>query len=134
MAFIDWSDDLSTGMKDIDEQHKKFIGTINKAKQAADSGAPRKAQKDVIEELAEYGRYHFDTEEKYFKKFNYPYAKEHEAEHAKLLAKVLYFSNKFDSGQDVAIELLDFLKGWLADHLMKHDMKYAKYFKSKGYI
>ena len=134
MAYINWSPELSMGMKDIDEQHKNFVGLINKAYEANKAGAPRGAQKEVIAGLIEYGRYHFDTEEKYFEKFSYPHTDEHKAEHAKLLAKVLVFSDKFEKGEDVAPELLAFLKDWLADHLMKHDKKYSKYFKSKGYI
>ena len=134
MAYVDWTPEMSMGMPDIDSQHRQFIGIINKAKEAVDSKAPREKQKEVLGALIEYGRYHFDTEEKYFERFGYPHADEHRKEHAKLLARVLAFSDMFEKGEDVAPEILSFLKGWLAVHLMKHDRKYAKYFKSKGYI
>ena len=134
MAYLNWTRDLSMGMKDIDEQHKHFISMINKPKEAVDAGAPRDAQKKVLDDLVGYGRYHFETEEKYFAKFKYPSAREHIAEHAKLLEKVIVFYDKFESGENVAPELLAFLKDWLSDHLKKHDMKYAEYFKKNGYI
>jgi len=134
MAYLEWTSDLSVGMKDIDEQHKHFIGLINKTKEAVDAGAPRDAQKLIINDLLEYGRYHFETEEQYFEKFKYPDKEEHMAEHAKLLQGAIEFSNKFDAGESVAPALLAFLKDWLADHLKKHDMKYSKYFKKKGFI
>lgn len=134
MAYMDWASKMSMGMKDIDEQHQHFVGIINKAYEATGAGAARGAQKEILADLIEYGRYHFETEEQYFEKFSYPYASEHKAEHAKLLANVLAYSDRFEKGDDVALELLAFLKGWLGDHLMKHDAKYAKYFKSKGYI
>jgi len=134
MAYIEWSSALSMGIKDIDAQHKHFIGIINKTKEAVDAGATREAQKKVLDDLIGYARYHFETEEKYFEKFKYPYAQEHINEHAKLLAQVIVFYDQFESGENVSLELLSFLKAWLADHLKKHDRKYSDYFKKKGLI
>jgi hemerythrin-like metal-binding protein len=134
MAYVDWTPKLSVGMKDIDEQHKHFIDLINKTKEAVDAHAPRNAQKKILDDLVGYGRYHFETEERYFAKFKYPYAQAHMAAHAELLEQVIVFYDRFEAGEDVALELLDFLKGWLADHLKKHDMKYAEYFKKKGFV
>jgi len=134
MVYLVWSEKLSMGMKDIDEQHKHFIDIINMTKDAVDAGASREAQKKVLDDLVGYGRYHFETEERYFAKFKYPLAREHMAEHARLLEQVISFYNRFEAGEDVALELLAFLKSWLTDHLQKHDMKYSEYFKEKGYI
>jgi len=134
MVYLVWSEKLSVGMKDIDEQHQHFIDILNKAKEAGDDGAPRDAQKKVLDDLIGYARYHFESEEQYFEKFKYPYSQEHMAEHAKLLGQVISFYDKFESGENVAPALLPFLKDWLADHLKKHDMKYSAYFKKMGYI
>ena len=70
-----------------------------------------------------------NLKEKYFKQWNYPYEEEHLKEHEKLIFKVLKFQNKFDSGEKIMKELVEFLKDWLENHLMIYDMKYAKYFK-----
>jgi hemerythrin len=134
MEYVTWTPELSVGIGEIDAQHEHFIGIINKAKEAVDAGAPRAATGEVVGELVSYTRYHFETEEKYFEKFGYPYADEHKKEHAELLSKVLVLSDKFESGETIAPQLLAFLKEWLADHLKKHDQKYAKYFKKMGYI
>lgn len=134
MDYINWTSEMSIGMKDIDDQHRHFVDIINRTKKASDTGATKDAQKEVLTDLIEYARYHFETEEQYFEKFSYPHTAEHKAEHAKLLAKVLAFSDRFEEGEEIAQEILAFLKDWLTDHLMKHDMKYAKYFKSNGYI
>ena len=56
-------------MKDIDDQHKHFIGIIKKTKEAVDTGAPRETEKKVLDDLIGYARYHFETEEGYFAKF-----------------------------------------------------------------
>jgi len=134
MAYIEWTSKMSTGMKDIDDQHKHFFSLINKAHDASEAGAPRSAQKEVIMGLIEYVRYHFGTEEDYFDKFRYPHADEHKAEHAELIAKVLALSDKYENGGDIAPELFAFIRKWLIDHIMKQDMKYAKYFKANGYV
>ena len=134
MAYVDWTPKLSVGIDDIDAQHRHFIGLINKAKEAVDAGAPRAAVGEIVADLVGYARIHFETEEKYFGRFGYPHADEHKKEHIKLLAKVVAFSDRFDSGEDIARELLSFLKEWLAGHLQTHDMEYARYFRKMGYI
>ena len=134
MAHIEWTDDLSVGMDDIDKQHRQFIRLMDKTQTAIDRGASRKEVGAIVSELVDYGRCHFETEEQYFEKFKYPYAKEHIREHEKLLRNIVAYSDRFEDGQEIAQELLTFLENWLVEHLKKHDMKYSRYFKKKGYI
>jgi hemerythrin len=134
MAYMEWTQDLSTGMADIDEQHKRWITLINKAKDASERKLPREAQGEVLRELLEYVRYHFETEEKYFAKFNYPSSNEHKEQHAHWLKKTLEFADRFDAGDDFGQELFLFLKEWLMTHIKVHDMQYSKHFKKMGYI
>ncbi len=131
---IKWTKDLSVGIKEIDNQHKRFIGIINSvSKKAKQNGAKGKPSEDITE-LIEYARIHFTTEEGYFKKWGYPYAREHIAEHEKLILKVLRLSERSARGEDVFQVLLDFLKEWLENHLMIHDKKYAKYARENKLI
>jgi hemerythrin-like metal-binding protein len=133
MQFITWTKSLSVGIKEIDDQHKTFIGCLNEAAAISDSPQSNRNKLEIlIARILDYVRYHFDTEEKYFKKYNYPYAEEHILEHAKLLENAAKFYDRFKLGDDVTAEFLLFLKDWLENHLKTHDMKYARYFKKIG--
>jgi hemerythrin len=133
MAFLKWNKSLSVKVKEIDEQHKKLVGVINKAHTLAKKKNPDKEiMKAMLIDLLEYARIHFSTEEKYFDDFNYSGSEEHKNEHAQLLLKAIDFANKIDKGENVAKQFLDFLKYWLEKHLVEMDQKYVKCFKDHG--
>lgn len=130
---IIWSKNLAIGLKDIDNQHKNFIGLINNA-YLAHLKKDKTLMEENLNELMEFARIHFTTEENYFKKWNYPYAKEHMAEHEKIIIQILKFKDSFDIGKCDCEKFLIFLKDWLENHLKNHDFKYKDYFKEKGFI
>ena len=70
MAFLDWDDSLSVNVTEIDDQHKKLIGTLNDLYDAMDDGKGNDVLGKILKELTDYTVYHFQTEENYFKKFN----------------------------------------------------------------
>jgi hemerythrin len=138
---IIWTKKLETGMKDIDKQHQHFIGILNiifelSKKSKNDQKTKVLSLKSALNDLVEYARVHFSTEENYFRKFSYPYINEHMIEHEKLLLKALQFKDKFDSKSnlDDIPGLYDFLTDWLEVHLKVHDFKYVKYFRDNHYI
>ena len=131
MAFINWTDDLSVGVKKIDEQHKKLIEIINKAHET-NLVDDKKKGNEIFNELIEFIRVHFTTEEKYFEQCNYSGAEEHIAEHMKYTEKVLKFKTDYDAGSCNCGEFLDFLKEWLTNHLIKMDQLYVPTFKKCG--
>ena len=130
---IEWDESLSMGIADIDAQHKHFIGIINQTYRAH-LEKNKELMNETLNDLIEYARIHFSTEENYFEKWDYPYSEEHIKEHEKLLLKTLEFRDKFDSGKCDCNKFLEFLKDWLENHLKTHDKKYSKYFMEKGFI
>lgn len=127
--FIKWTKKLSVGVEDLDEQHKKFIGIIDRVYLLSSVGDTVKL-KEEINNIIEFARIHFSTEEEYFKKWKYLYADEHIEEHRKLTLKALSFAQRIeDEGAELVPEFLKFLKEWLENHLEKHDFKYRDYIK-----
>jgi hemerythrin len=119
---------LWTNIPEIDKQHAQFIMLLEKL----EGILKRKYSRDEIEEIviaiSEYARKHFDTEEKYFKKYNYPKSTEHEIEHIKLIEKVNILYDGLLYGNTEPKELLFFLLNWFDDHLKKSDKEYSDYF------
>ena len=128
MVFMKWNDSLSVKVKEIDEQHKNLVEIVNKIYECKDS----KKISNLLNELVEFTRVHFSTEENYFEKYNYPDKEHHMDEHANLIEKVLHFKDKLDAGQDIIEEFLTFLKEWLEIHLKTTDHDYVAFFQKMG--
>ncbi len=130
-----WQKKWETGVKDIDIQHKHFIGLINRAYAFNEGEKSKQVLADILTELVEYARIHFSTEEGYFENTDYPDTDEHILKHQELLGKVLNFTKRFEAKEDFSKLVLDFLKflrDWLENHLVKVDHKYISWFKSHG--
>jgi hemerythrin-like metal-binding protein len=130
MDEIKWDDSLSVGVQEFDEQHKKLIELVNEANRIKDSDKEKLG--NVLNELIEFTRVHFSTEEKYFEKYNYPDKESHMEEHANLIVKVLKFKDRLDKEEEIVEEFLEFLADWLKNHLMTCDKNYVEFFRSVG--
>lgn len=67
MSFITWTLDLDTGFADIDDQHKVLVDKINKFYDVYQTGNVVDI-KIALQELLDYTVFHFDHEEKCWKK------------------------------------------------------------------
>ncbi len=82
MAFLEWNPRFSVKIAEIDQQHKKLIGLINRLHESMQPVSNHDELKTAIKELStqalvinemvEYSSYHFFTEEKYMRQYMYP--------------------------------------------------------------
>lgn len=135
MPLFQWSNSLSVNVREIDEQHRRLIALINKLFDAMSSGEGKKVLSEVIQGLVDYTVYHFSTEEKYFEQFNYPEATPHKEEHRKFVARVQSFQSEFNEGKTgLSVEMWNFLKDWLVNHIRGTDKKYSRFFNEHGLV
>ncbi len=128
-----WRDEYSIGIKEIDEQHKRWVDILNELGTALLEFKGPEVAESVLKRLFDFTMEHFATEERLFKKYNYPEEKEHKAEHAKLLAKVAKFKKEFARGNKmVGTDLMEYLKNWFKDHVLTTDYRYVPFFKELG--
>jgi hemerythrin len=133
MAFFDWDDKYSVGIISIDQQHKKLFELISHFYEGIRQKETNLAMSEVIEGLIGYAETHFATEENYMKKYRYPLYERHQAKHAKFVEKITEFQARFQSGRLVIpIEIANFLKDWLSNHVLEEDQRYAPFFQDKG--
>lgn len=129
MNFI-WKEEYSVNVKQLDDQHKFFLGIMDKCYEAIQE---KKELKKTINELIEYADLHFKTEERYFDEFQYDGAAEHKQAHQDLRDKIKLILLKNEADQTKkAFEFLDFLEDWLVDHLANMDKKYTYCFNKHG--
>jgi hemerythrin len=132
MAYMNWNDDLSVGVREIDEQHRKLIGMVNAFYEKLKEN-DKVALGSLLASLTEYTVYHFKTEEKYMDKFNYQETDKHKNEHRLFVEKVSEIKARFDSGKFIlTLEITSFVKDWIAKHVMGSDKRYTNCFISNG--
>ncbi|MCX6712073.1 MAG: bacteriohemerythrin [Candidatus Vogelbacteria bacterium] len=130
---LDWDDKYSVGVEEIDKQHKQMFVTINELLDIIHANKPIEHLQSVIDGLVAYKVFHFATEERYFKEFNYEETEDHMAKHREFNERLTALQAKYPTfSLEFAFELIDFLEDWLVDHLMTVDQKYVKCFHDHG--
>ena len=130
MAFITWDDRYSVDPA-MDPQHKKFFEILNRLHDAMLSGAGREIHNRTLLELAAYTRTHFRSEEALLGRRGYPELVAHKQMHEGFIAQVRELESKIAAGQHVlTVDLLQFVKTWLSDHILGADAKYGAWLKA----
>ncbi len=133
MPFISWDETLSVGLETFDKEHKQLVELVNKLHIGMISGEPHAAMDETLDGLAKYTATHFKHEEELMSTFDFPEIDEHMHEHKKLLEQVSQFHKEFHDGKtSFTIELMQFLRDWLANHIKETDKKYSEHFKANG--
>ncbi len=130
-GIIEWDEKFSVGIQEIDNQHKKLFHIIDTVFEGVAERCDREMLERAFDEVLDYTRYHFSTEESYFEKYHYPDAEEHKKQHAKLIKETLELKREYmDGAPGVTLELIDFLTRWLQQHILHHDKKYVPFFNA----
>ena len=133
MAEIKWSDSLSLGVDEIDDQHMHLVDMANNLLLVIKLKKPQKEIRKLITELREYTVIHFADEEAYMEKISFPELEEHRREHKKLTEQVKdYQKTLYHQGEIDPHKVLEFLKTWLINHILTMDMEIAKFLKSRS--
>ena len=133
MALINWDESYSVKVKEIDDQHKKWIGMINDLHEAMKAGQGSSVIGKTIDEVVNYTVYHFGHEEKLFEKYIYPDTVSHKKLHYDFVNQFRKIKQDYDSGSIVlSMDVINRLKNWLTNHIMKVDKQYSEFLNSKG--
>jgi len=129
-----WTDKLSVGVKELDEDHKQLVGMINTLYDGMSKGKGKETLGPILDGLIGYARFHFGHEEEFFAKSEYPHAAAHKAEHNNFTRQVLDIQTRLRSGAagSLSLEGMNFLKNWLVVHIQGSDKKYGAHFNANG--
>ncbi len=133
VRFIEWSNELSVGIEEIDEQHKVLVDLLNQIHEAIQQRQGADVTRQIVEKLGEYTRIHFAVEESLMRILHYPAYERHKEEHDRLIGQLGDFRTKIESGKSsISFELAHFLKVWLTKHIMEADKRYTEHFLMQG--
>ena len=128
MALLQWSENLSVGVVEMDRQHQKLVELVNRLYQAMGEGKGDNLKKEILTELLTYTKIHFSAEERLMREHGYPQLADHKRLHDQLMDKVIQMNDKIRSGRMVpSVSLGTFLKDWLLTHILQQDKKYGAF-------
>jgi len=126
---LQWSEQFSVGIPEIDEQHRVLFDLINTIHTGILEHKGTTACAEVLAELISYTRTHFGLEQSLMHIGKYPDYEAHCALHRDLIDEVEALQDKIHSGKTaISFELLHFLRVWLTKHILGEDKKYAEFF------
>lgn len=128
MTFMPWSRDLSLGLPAIDAQHHWLVNTLNTLHSELATHEPDRALVGrVLEGLMDYTVNHFVAEEVLFERYRYPHAAAHKALHDHFTRRVMQMLTEHEAGHPQGGEVIEMLKEWLVQHIMRADKAYAPF-------
>ncbi len=87
----------------------------------------------ALQELVDYTKYHFTAGEKLMERAKYNGLALHKMQHAKFVKKVDELNKKHKNGEKIiSMEVMNFLKEWLINHILGSDHKYSSAMNDAG--
>jgi hemerythrin len=143
-GFIEWTDKLTLGIQEMDEQHLGMFRVLERLAEAArlttadaslvtdsEQGGEIQAEQyihELLDELLQHTEEHFRCEEKLMAANRYPNLNEHRREHTMLKAELKLFVRDITKGTvSLDQKTLCSLKQWLIVHIRESDKAFADY-------
>ena len=124
---IAFSDQLLTNISLVDDQHKFLINMFNRLVDILASQKPADDISNIFEQLLEYTRYHFSTEEDIMGQQAYPGAAKHKAQHAFFIEKVNSLALNATHPNDATTSIATFLAKWIQNHICIADKQLGQF-------
>lgn len=127
-----WNSEYELGIPAIDNQHKKWLGIMNKLYNAFVKNESKQVILEIIEEIQEYTDYHFSTEENYFMQFSDKEFIAHLQLHQDFIKELKSLKARFTKEPDaLTYKVMKFMQSWLTNHILKSDKQYIDLLKNK---
>jgi len=128
MAEFEWTDELSVGFDEIDDDHRQLLDILNEFQKKIDAGSDSAEIQATFTRLVEYAVWHFAHEETIMRDSGYPGTEKHCLQHRELTdnANDLYASHM--KGDESILEIvIPFVRNWLTNHIMLEDKQLGRY-------
>jgi len=133
LTLMAWNSSYSVGVLTLDSQHTILFDILNELHDAMMEGKASNLTGPILRKLVTYTREHFAAEEGLLTKSQYPGLEAHKLLHRDLIKQVEDYSERFERGEiTLNLHLLNFLRDWLTNHIMKVDQEYGPWLNEHG--
>lgn len=134
-----WKEKYRIGVDLIDNQHKELFNRLSEFIKIVQNDVAWEEKLDKVKEtlnfMQEYVIFHFNDEEEYQEKINYPHMEEHKEAHAKFKEGINDYVEIFQEEgftEEKMQELSAKLMTWLIMHVGVMDQKIGEYVRNQG--
>lgn len=134
MSFIAWNDRLTVGVEILDADHKQMIRLLNELHDSIQAGEGKQPVLCLFDKLVESVRNHFAREERLLERTQYAAIAAQKHEHANMIAWMSEARKQFSTSSLATppLEVMNFLKDWLVDHIEGSDFAYRAHLNAMG--
>ena len=124
MNLINWKEEFSVGVVEVDHEHQELIELINQLHRSVREGVTRKQVVEGLGEIYAQIAAHFALEERYMRESRYRAYGEHKEDHETLLDDLRDIMDEVEDDGDFDEKRLSIdLDRWFSDHFRTHDAK-----------
>lgn len=129
MPLLSWTNDLATGIRAIDADHRMLFDITNALHESVVEGGKAQSVGPHLAALARYIEEHFEREETFMERSGYPRLAEHMREHQELVQSIHGLQQLHQDNPTALREsqVWEFLTMWLNQHIRKSDMDYVPF-------
>ena|ERR1035437_3985447 len=133
--FTDWSEDLATQIKEIDNCNKELFRRIDSLIKASKYGKVREELPQMMKFLNKYATEHLKNEEKYMMEYGYLKNIHHGIMHSFFIKSFHRLNNEYEKegpkNITFILELINLLTNWLISHVNRDDKEMADFIRNK---
>jgi hemerythrin len=131
---LKWTEQLATGVHEIDHQHQELFTRMNNLLQAMHEGKGKEEIQTVMIFLDDYVVSHFGLEEKYMTQYDYPQFSQHQEQHQSFTNNFSKIKQEFEStgiSSALVIQTQRKLSDWWENHITMLDKELGAFLSPK---
>ena len=128
-GFLTLSDNVLSGITDVDGPHRELIDLYNRILWACDHDEAAAHVRERVRSFLMYARWHFREEEERMRLVGYPEFDDHHRDHVRLLQDAKDFIESLGDalGRKDAPAVARYFKYWLSRHMVSKDAKLSAF-------
>lgn len=131
MRIFEWDEQHAVHVPAVDDEHRQIFRLCDDLQRAMMAGAPTSGVLSIVDDLVIHTAQHFSHEEREMRAAGYSLYAWHRSQHQTARARARLLERRIRRGdRDAAIELLNFLSGWLSDHIRLADRMFGAYLRN----
>ena len=128
-----WKDEYNLGHEWVDMQHRRLFELVGGLVASCVDGSDKEKLKGTLDFLVNYTVHHFDDEEAFQLKYNYPGYKSHKLIHDEFKATVGRLVERFTesgSSAELSSDVNKIVVRWLITHISREDKKIGDHIRN----
>lgn len=122
---------LATGAAEVDREHHLQLDLLDRFSSALAAGAEHGVLAAILDQLVDFTKMHFASEEALMRLYGYERFAAHVAQHEETLERIEALRQASETGaEDLTAETLVHLRHWLVEHIRYADRAFGRFLVS----